>query len=122
MGRNAPVNAPLLLEKRSDERVSRVPPEGPEELPEGLDHGSEIPVVHPVRPEVSVVPLVIGLRPDHEVRGVHAEAIVAPMPNHLVRPDNRPQEDAINEAIRGQLMTPETGLAGAETDQLAKHA
>ncbi|EPX77182.1 hypothetical protein thalar_02903 [Litoreibacter arenae DSM 19593] len=45
---------------------------------------------------------------------------MAPMPDHLVTPDNGPQEDAINEAICGQLMTPETGLSGGYFGQTVK--
>ena len=55
--------------------------------------------VHPASPVLPIVPLVVRLRPELEVIGVHTEAVMAAMADHRSLVDDSPFKDAEDEAV-----------------------
>ena len=56
-------------------------------------------MVDPAGPVLPVIPLVVRLRPQLEVSGVQAQAVMAAVPNHLIPPGNLALQDAVDEPV-----------------------
>jgi hypothetical protein len=83
--------------------VKRVPrPNVPDEA-DTRESASEEVVVHPVRPVLPVVSLVIRLRAQSEVVGVDAQAVMAAVPDDVIPTGGLPVQHAEDEAMGRDL-------------------
>ena len=56
-------------------------------------------MIDPAGPVLPVIPLVVRLCAQLEVSPVHAEPVMAAVPNHLIPPGDLPLQDAVNEPV-----------------------
>ncbi len=73
---------------------------------------SEVVRLDPPGPVLPVIPLVVRLRSQREVRGVHAQAIVTAMPDDLFPAHRDPLQDAVDEAVGVDLTTSKYDFSG----------
>jgi hypothetical protein len=66
--------------------------------------------VHSSGPVLPVISLIVGLRAQREVVGVQAQAVVTPVPDDLIPPDDGPLQDAVDEPVGVGLATLEDDL------------
>ena len=68
-------------------------------------------MVDPAGPVLPVIPLVVRLRAQLKVLGVHAQAVMAAMSHHPLPSDDLSLQNAVDESVGVDLAPPEDHLA-----------
>ena len=69
-------------------------------------------MIHPAGPMLPVIPLVVRLRAQRQMRGVYAEPVVAAMSDHLILSHDGPLQHTVDETVGVGLTSVRLGAAG----------